>query len=514
MVKSVVMISQQLGRYEIKAELGRGGMATVYHAYDPRFKREVALKVLPRQFLHDPTFRARFEREAQTVAALEHPAIVPVYDFGEEDGQLYLVMRYLPGGSLGDRLKQQSLSFEEMLRLITPLAGALDEAHKQGIIHRDLKPDNILFDQRDEPYLTDFGIAKLSTSSGELTTGGLIVGTPAYMSPEQASGEELDGRSDIYALGIIIFQALTGQLPYQANTPIAMLMKHMTEPPPRIRAFNPTLPPGCDAVISKALAKNPNDRYATASDLAADLIEAPKLKSIHPLATQPLEAQLPEIKPPPPAHPPLARLKEKPVNCPRCHVDNSPQVTACANCGYRLRLACLMCHTLNPLNATHCANCGADLKRAQQRRSGVDEARRRALAERGEAYREKEAQQLREKIQELLKALRSGSKRATALHQLNQLAQNDMVTLTEDLQHNRDPENRIRTATVLEQLCTVTQVDTSLKSQITQALIETLEDPDPRVRQQAQQALEKIGKRRQGEVLAIFKGLLGWLKGG
>jgi serine/threonine-protein kinase len=486
-------------------------MATVYHAYDPRFKREVALKVLPRQFLHDPTFRARFEREAQTVAGLEHPAIVPVYDFGEEDGQLYLVMRYLPGGSLTDRLKQGPLPYEETVRIITILAAALDEAHRQGIIHRDLKPDNILFDQRDDPYLTDFGIAKLSTGSGQITTGGLIVGTPAYMSPEQASDEEIDHRSDIYALGIITFQTLTGQLPFQATTPVVLLMKHMTEPVPRIRAFNPKLPVGYDTVLTKALAKNRDDRYATALDLAVALAEASFTKSIHPFETQVLE--IGPFLTQPPANKPT-RLSESSIVCPKCRHSNSPQVTACANCGYRLRLACLMCHTINPLEATHCTNCGADLKRTQLRRQGVDEARRRALAERDGAYREKEARQLRDKVQILLKQLRYSSKRTDALYQLDQLDDKKLTMLTDNLQQDRDPEQRRLTATVLEQLCYLSQIDTALKSQITQAFIDALEDPDPDVRQQIELTLQKIGKKQQGEVLAIFRGLVGWLKGG
>ena len=207
------MEPQKFGRYEIKAEIGRGGMATVYHAYDPRFEREVALKVLPREMLHDPQFRTRFEREAKTIAMLEHPAIVPVYDFGEEDGQPYFVMRYMTGGSLSDRMKHGPMTIQEVAHLFERLAPALDEAHAKGIIHRDLKPGNILFDQYGEPYISDFGIAKIAATQTNVT-GSAIVGTPAYMSPEQAQGEGIDGRSDIYGLGVILFEMLTGQQPY------------------------------------------------------------------------------------------------------------------------------------------------------------------------------------------------------------------------------------------------------------------------------------------------------------
>jgi serine/threonine-protein kinase len=183
------MAPRTIGRYQIKKALGRGGMATVHLAHDPRFKREVALKVLPREFLHDPTFHARFEREAQTIAAIEHPAIVPVYDFGEQEGQPFLVMRYMPGGSLADRLSQGPLTIAETAEVMKRLAPALDIAHEKGIIHRDLKPGNILFDQYGEAYLSDFGIVKLAQATTTFT-GSSVIGTPAYMSPEQVHGDK------------------------------------------------------------------------------------------------------------------------------------------------------------------------------------------------------------------------------------------------------------------------------------------------------------------------------------
>lgn len=259
---------QKFGRYEIKSELGRGGMATVYKAFDPLSEREVALKVLPREMLHDPQFRVRFEREIKTVAALEHPAIVPIYDVGEEDGQPYYVMRFMPGGSLQERIAQGPLSLQETARILNKLAPALDEAHTKGIIHRDLKPGNILFDRAGEPYISDFGIAKIAQSKGTTVTGGAIIGTPAYMSPEQAQGDQVDGRSDIYALGVILYEMLTGVQPYQATTPMAVVVKHLTEPIPHILDANPNLPPDIEPVIEKAMAKNRDARFSTAAELA------------------------------------------------------------------------------------------------------------------------------------------------------------------------------------------------------------------------------------------------------
>jgi serine/threonine protein kinase len=287
------MNGRSIGRYEIREEIGRGGFSTVYRAYDPQFKREVALKVLPQEFLHDPTFRARFEREATTIAALEHPAIVPVYDFGEQGGQLYLVMRFMQGKSLKDRLAQGAIPAAEAARILDRIAPALDYAHRMGIIHRDLKPDNILFDQHDEPYLSDFGIAKLS--EGGTLTGNAIVGTPAYMSPEQARGEaELDGRSDVYALGAVLFEMLTGQLPYSATTPMGQALKHITDPVPNLLERRRDLPPALQNVIALAMAKRKESRFATASDLAkalSSVVQGEPLPELLPHKTINLSAQ-------------------------------------------------------------------------------------------------------------------------------------------------------------------------------------------------------------------------------
>lgn len=263
-----------IARYELVEELGRGGMATVFRAHDPRFGRDVALKVLPREFLHDPMFRQRFEREAQTIAALEHAAIVPVYDFGEQDGQPFIVMRYMPGGTLSDVIRRGPMSMGQATFVLERVGAALDEAHKRGIIHRDLKPANILFDQYGDAFLSDFGIVKLSDAATLTGTG--LVGTPSYMSPEQVEGDrELDGRADQYALGIILYEMLTSTPPYQAETPIKVIMKHVTEPIPHVLQARPDLPAEVDTVVRRALAKDPDDRYPTLHDMAGALKSIP-----------------------------------------------------------------------------------------------------------------------------------------------------------------------------------------------------------------------------------------------
>lgn len=292
-------IPEIVGRYKIITELGRGGMSTVYTAHDPMFNRDVAIKILPRELLHDPMFRARFDREAQTIATLEHPAIVPVYDYGEADGQPFFVMRLMTGGSLADSLNQGPLPLEEAVRIISIIAGALDEAHRQGIVHRDLKPGNILFDQHNDPFLADFGIAKLS-EAGATLTGNVIVGTPAYMSPEQGRGEkDIDGRSDVYSLGVILFEMLTGRIPFQADTPMGQIIKHMNSPIPAILTYRPELPPDIQVVINRAMHKRKFGRFNTAGEMAQTLQAVAAGKPVpFPQAT-PTYATLPGAEPTP-----------------------------------------------------------------------------------------------------------------------------------------------------------------------------------------------------------------------
>lgn len=263
-------LPEKIGRYEVKAELGRGGMATVYRAFDPSFDREVAIKVLPREMLHDPQFRSRFEREIKLIASLEHPAIVPVYDTGEFNEQPYFVMRFMNGGSLSDVIEKGAIPIQETAKIVERIAQGLAYAHRKGVIHRDLKPDNILFDENGDPFISDFGVAKLSESASNLTGSG-VIGTPAYMSPEQAQGGEIDHRSDVYGLGVIVYQMLSGHQPYSADTPMGVVVKHITEPVPEILKVLPTLQPEVDAVIKTAMAKDKNQRYENTIELAKAL---------------------------------------------------------------------------------------------------------------------------------------------------------------------------------------------------------------------------------------------------
>ena len=271
------LIGQSLGRYHILEKLGEGGMATVYKAYDTRLEADVAVKVIRTdKFTPEVLARAlkRFEREAKALARLTHPNIVKVSDYGEYEGSPYLVMPYLPGGNLKAFLKQRGhLLWQEAVKLLLPIAEALDYAHSQNVIHRDVKPSNILLTERGQPMLTDFGVAKVLEEEATiaLTGTGMGVGTPEYMAPEQFQGKAIDGRADIYSLGIVFFETLTGRKPYQADTPAAVIWMQASEPLPRPKQFAPDLPGAVEKVLLKALAKKPEDRYQSMGEFAAAL---------------------------------------------------------------------------------------------------------------------------------------------------------------------------------------------------------------------------------------------------
>ncbi len=263
------------GKYRLVEKLGQGGMAQVYRAYQPDLERFVAVKLLHPYLTADQEFTARFRREAQAIATLEHPHIVRVYDFDTSDHGAFLVMECLDGQGLDERLRTLSQSGERMpldqvVALVGALADALDFAHSRGIVHRDVKPANVLLTAGGRPVLTDFGIAR-SMEATAVTTSGEMLGTPAYMSPEQGRGQAGDARSDIYALGVLAYQLCTGRLPFEADTPYAVILKHITEPLTPPRSLRPDLPPGVETVIVKVLAKNPDERFQTAGELAGAL---------------------------------------------------------------------------------------------------------------------------------------------------------------------------------------------------------------------------------------------------
>lgn len=266
------LIGKTINGYQIIEQVGKGGMAHVYKAYQPSLDRYVALKVLPSYYIQqDQTFMARFQREAKAIAKLRHPNILLVIDYGEFEDIAFIVMEYVPAGTLKDRM-QKTLSLTEIHSLIGQIGKALDYAHKEGIIHRDIKPSNVLMPEPDWALLTDFGLARMVIGDNtNLTQSGMAVGTPAYMAPEQGQGLDIDHRADIYSLGVILYEMVVGEAPYTAETPMAVLVKHIVEPLPIISAANPDIPDDVQRIVLKSLAKDPEDRYQSAAELVQAL---------------------------------------------------------------------------------------------------------------------------------------------------------------------------------------------------------------------------------------------------
>jgi serine/threonine-protein kinase len=256
------LIGQTLGHYELIEEVGRGGMATVCRAIDTRNDNEVAIKILSPTISGDNRFVRRFKREGSLLAGLKHPNIVPVLGYGDSKGMAYMVMPFIKGVSLQDRLERGKISKKERERWIAQVADALSFAHSKGIIHRDVKPSNVMIDKSGNALLTDFGLAREVEGSNTLT-GSMLLGTPAYMAPEQGRGDLVDARSDQYSFGVILYQLVTGRLPFEADSPMGTVLKHIQEPVPRPSRFVKNMSPALERVILKCLAKDPEYRYPT-----------------------------------------------------------------------------------------------------------------------------------------------------------------------------------------------------------------------------------------------------------
>ena len=286
----MVEVGQTIGVYHIESLLGTGGMATVYRAYHPALDRYVALKVMHPMFQEDKGFLSRFTREARIVGKLEHPNIVPIYDFNENNGQPYLVMKYIDGKTLKQVMEETPPTLQRILQIIRQVATALDYAHQHGVLHRDVKPSNVLITHDHQIYLADFGLARLVQAGDSTMSAGMIVGTPNYISPEQAYGEvEVGAESDLYNLAVMLYELVVGQLPFVANSPMATIHKHIYEIPSTPSSLNEELPPLVDAVLLKGLEKNPADRYHRASELAQAFehaIEASGLRALSPERSQ------------------------------------------------------------------------------------------------------------------------------------------------------------------------------------------------------------------------------------
>ncbi len=268
-------IGENVGPYRIIAQLGQGGMATVYKAYHASLDRYVAIKVMHAAFKEDPTFLGRFQREARVLAKLEHPNIVPVYDFADHQGQPYLVMKYVEGDTLKARMANGAVSTDEILKVVDAVGAGLAYAHKQGVLHRDIKPSNVIITPDGQYYLSDFGLARIATAGESTLSQDTMLGTPNYISPEQAKGvSDLDGRTDVYSFGVLLYEMIVGRVPYSGDTPFAVIHDHIYTPLPLPSAVNPNVPEPVERVLLKALAKERDDRFADASALVAAFHQA------------------------------------------------------------------------------------------------------------------------------------------------------------------------------------------------------------------------------------------------
>ncbi len=338
-----VAVGSTFGDHRIEEVIGRGGMGVVYKAEQQRLGRTVALKVIATEFSHDSDFRARFERESRTTASIDNPHVIPLFEAGEEDGLLYISMRFVRGPDLGQLIGTEGrLDAERAIRILEQLADALDTAHSEGLVHRDIKPGNILIEQRprgEHTYLTDFGLTKQAGSQSGLTKTGMMVGTLDYMAPEQFEGRRLDARADIYALGCVLYEMLTGEVPYPRDSEPEKMYAHLNLDPPSVRESVADLPTEIDAVVQRAMARKPDDRYLSVGDLAEGARSAiegrdlarpersvgtgaaavpgaePVAPVAPPSAAPPGPIQVPVGGPAPPARPP------------ETHIEGSPETT-------------------------------------------------------------------------------------------------------------------------------------------------------------------------------------------
>ncbi|HEY0755136.1 MAG TPA: protein kinase [Ktedonobacteraceae bacterium] len=353
------LVGKTLGQFRIVERIGAGGMATVFKAYQPVLDRFVAVKVLPDYHARDPIFRERFLREARAVARLDHPNIVQIYLFGEEENITYIVMQYVDGGTLKDKLRQSgALGPADAIKFVIQAAEGLGAAHEHGIIHRDVKPANMLLRKDGHLLLSDFGIVKILEGTTNLTRVGTGIGTPQYMSPEQGTGQAVDASSDIYSLGIVFFHCLTGRVPFNADSPLTITVKHLNEPLPVALLRQVNVPQPLEQVIVKMTAKVPAERYQSTASFISELVRAAAAARISlpwPLLPPPGADPLPSVQPP--VQPQMQPQIQGPggqsgsiigrnaapggqsmitVSCFRCLAQNPSDRLFCTSCGYEL----------------------------------------------------------------------------------------------------------------------------------------------------------------------------------
>ncbi|MBX5457933.1 MAG: protein kinase [Thermogemmatispora sp.] len=381
------LVGRSLGQFRIVEPLGAGGMAAVFKAYQPSLDRYVAVKVLPARYAHDPVFVKRFEQEARSVAKLVNPHIVQIHDFGEQDKITYIVMEYVDGGTLRDRLKSRSLSLVEAVDFLLQAAEGLRCAHSHNIVHRDVKPSNMLLRRDGHLLLSDFGIAKILEGTTHLTRAGVGIGTPQYMSPEQSTGQAVDQRSDIYSLGIVFFECLTGRVPFTAENPVSVTLKHLQEPLPVEPLRQAGVPAVIEQVVVKMTAKAPADRYQSIEEMGEALAVALnaarlpmprvwRLSTMPPSLSEGGGSAATLLSAQPGAWP--ASPGDRPQSAPSYGLPVAPGVSSGSTTGQgpgeafpprplsgtpfpTVTLSCFRCGTPNPSTRLFCTTCGYEL---------------------------------------------------------------------------------------------------------------------------------------------------------
>lgn len=360
------LIGKSLGKCRIVERIGAGGMAKVFKAYQPTLDRYVAIKVLPTHYARDPVFVKRFVQEARSVAKLSHPNIIQIHDFGEEENITFIIMEYVDGGTLKDRLKGP-LPVREAIDFVIQAAEGLDCAHRNGIVHRDVKPANMLLRKDGYLLLSDFGIAKLLEVTTNLTRVGTGIGTPQYMSPEQGLGQAVDRRSDIYSLGIVLFHCLTGRVPFTADNPLTITVKHVNDPLPVERLVAENVPPPIIQVIQKMTAKQAHERYQSA-DLLVDALVSAAVASNVPLLRAYRGVIPPQVASAPSGS--LQNINANPYSSQLSGSQPAPFSGSLPQDGQSVaQLTCFRCGASNPSTRLYCTTCGDDLS---NRRAGSD----------------------------------------------------------------------------------------------------------------------------------------------